>query len=180
MSDIVIDADIMRSAGTSEHPHSSHARQILEAIRDGGHRMVQCAPLMAEHRKHQGRFASAWRTSMVSRKQWVQWHYQEDAVLRETLVAALPSEFRIHRGPMAAQPRGGSFRFSTGSSGLIPAGRAGRGLLLNGCRDCRNGDSRNSGSAPADTKAVPPGLSPGRDGRPDKSEPRPRPGVPRG
>lgn len=91
MSDIVIDADIMRSAGTSEHPHSSNARKILDAIRDAGHRMVQCAPLKAEHDRHQSRYSSLWRTSMVTRKQWIHWKYEEDTALRETLVAALPA-----------------------------------------------------------------------------------------
>lgn len=92
MSDLVIDADIMRAAGESEHPHSSNARRLLETIRDAGHRMVQCAPLVAEHKKHQSAFASRWRASMVSRKRWVPWAYQEDGKLREVLVAALPSE----------------------------------------------------------------------------------------
>jgi predicted nucleic acid-binding protein len=92
MSDIVIDADIMRSAGTSEHPHSRNSRQVLEALRDGNHRMVQCAPLLEEHKKHRSRFASIWQTSMLSRKQWVRWEYKEDANLRRVLVAALPEE----------------------------------------------------------------------------------------
>lgn len=29
---------------------------------------------------------------MVSRKQWVHWNYEQDAALRESLVAALPAE----------------------------------------------------------------------------------------
>ena len=90
MSDIVIDADIMRSAGTSDHPHSSNARMVLEAIRNHGHRMVQCAPIREEHTRHQSRFAYTWRAEMVSRRQWVHWQYMEDAELRKTLVAALP------------------------------------------------------------------------------------------
>lgn len=90
MSDIVIDADIMRSAGTSEHPHSRNSREVLEAIREGNHRMVQCAPLLAEHKKHRSRFASTWQTSMLSRKQWVRWEYQADDGLRSVLLAALP------------------------------------------------------------------------------------------
>lgn len=90
MSDIVIDADIMRSAGTSEHPHSSNARRALEAIWNAGHRMVQCKPIKDEHDRHQGRYASLWRTRMVSRKRWIHWDYKEDVALRQTLVAALP------------------------------------------------------------------------------------------
>ncbi len=92
MSDIVIDADIMRSAGTSEHPHSRTAREVLETIRDGNHRMVKCAPLRAEYRKHQSRFATTWLATMTARKQSVHWTYEEDAVLRKTLVKALPPD----------------------------------------------------------------------------------------
>ena len=95
MSDIVIDADIMRSAGTSEHPHSSNARKVLDAIWDAGHRMVQCAPLKEEHDRHQGRYASLWRAKMISKKRWKHWKYVEDTVLRNTLVAALPAESRV-------------------------------------------------------------------------------------
>lgn len=90
MSDLVIDADIMRSAGTSEHPHSRNSRELLKAVREGNHRMVQCAPLLAEHRKHQSGFSMTWRSSMISRKQWVHWDYREDADLRKALVEALP------------------------------------------------------------------------------------------
>jgi len=92
MSDIVIDADIMRSAGKTEHPHSSNARKVLEAIRDAGHRMVQCAPLKVEHDIHHSRYSSLWRTNMISRKQWIRWEYTQDAELRVTLIAALPEE----------------------------------------------------------------------------------------
>ena len=94
MSDIVIDADIMRSAGKSEHPHSSNARKVLDAIWDAGHTMVQCAPLKVEHVRHQGRYASLWRTKMVSRKRWTHWNYVADKELRTILVAALPAGSR--------------------------------------------------------------------------------------
>lgn len=94
MSDIVIDADIMRSAGTSEHPHSSNARKMLDAVWDAGHRMVQCAPIKEEHDRHQGRYASLWRTKMISKKRWVHWRYMENADLRRILVEALPAGSR--------------------------------------------------------------------------------------
>jgi hypothetical protein len=90
MSDIVIDADIMRSAGTSEHPNSSNARKLLDAVWDAGHRMVQCAPIKEEYDRHQGRYASLWRTKMISKKLWVHWKYKEDKDLRRVLVDALP------------------------------------------------------------------------------------------
>lgn len=92
MSDIVIDADILRSAGTSEHPHSKSSRELLEAIREGNHRMVQCAPLLAEHKKHRSRFAATWQANMTARKQSVYWKYEEDTALRKALVDALPPD----------------------------------------------------------------------------------------
>jgi hypothetical protein len=90
MSDIVIDADIMRSAGISEHPHSSNARKVLDTIWSAGHNMVQCAPLKQEYDKHQGRYAATWRAKMISKKRWRYWDYQEDSTLRNSLVKALP------------------------------------------------------------------------------------------
>lgn len=88
MSDLVIDADIMRASGISEHPFSKNARLILEKIRDGGHRLVQTPALKQEHDKHQSRLAKQWRGSMVSRKQWVPKRPSEDTSLREHLVKA--------------------------------------------------------------------------------------------
>lgn len=88
MSDLVIDADIMRASGLSEHPVSKNARLILERIRDGGHRFVQTPALKKEHDKHQSLLAKQWRGSMVSRKQWVPKKPPEDMVLRQHLVRA--------------------------------------------------------------------------------------------
>jgi hypothetical protein len=45
MSDLVVDADIMRASGASEHPVSKNARLVLERIRKGGHRLVQTPAL---------------------------------------------------------------------------------------------------------------------------------------
>lgn len=88
MSDLVIDADVMRAAGISEHPVSKNARLILERIRDGGHRLVQTPALKKEHDKHQSLLAKQWRGSMVSRKQWVPKKPSEDMPLRLHLVRA--------------------------------------------------------------------------------------------
>ena len=105
MSDIVIDADIMRSAGTSQHPHSSNARKLLDAVWDAGHRMVQCAPLKQEHDRHQGRYASLWRTKMISKKRWVHWKYEENTDLRRILDnLSVPISFPPHP-PQRQHPR---------------------------------------------------------------------------
>lgn len=88
MSDLVIDADIMRASGTSEHPVSSNARLLLETIRERRHRLVQTRALKEEHDRHQSRFARMWRVFMVSRKQWVLIEAPEDPMLRRRLVRA--------------------------------------------------------------------------------------------
>jgi len=88
MSDLVIDADVMRSAGTTEHPISRQARAVLEAVRASGHRLVHTAALKTEHDKHQSRFARTWRNSMVSRRQWVRYEPPDDRRLRSHLVRA--------------------------------------------------------------------------------------------
>lgn len=88
MKDLVIDADIMRASGTTQHPVSKNARLILEMVREKGHRLVQSRALKAEHDKHQSRFAATWRGNMVARKQWVLIDVPEDADLRERLAVA--------------------------------------------------------------------------------------------
>jgi hypothetical protein len=92
MSDLVIDADLMRAAGFSEHHVSRNSRLILEQIRAGGHRLVHTPSLKREHDKHQSLFAKQWRGSMVSRKQWVPITPPENAALRQHLVRAQNSE----------------------------------------------------------------------------------------
>lgn len=86
MSELVIDADVLRSAGTTDHPFSKNARSILEAVRSADHLLVQTAALKTEHDKHQSRFAKTWRANMVARKRWVPKRAPEDPRLRQHLV----------------------------------------------------------------------------------------------
>jgi hypothetical protein len=90
--DLVIDADIMRAASTSEAPLASNAKKALDAIRDGKHRMVWCGPLIAEYKKHKSRYSATWRANMISRRLHRYWDYSEDAALRKTLVKAQPED----------------------------------------------------------------------------------------
>lgn len=90
--DLVIDADIMRAASTSEAPLASNAKKALDAIRDGKHRMVWCGPLIAEYKKHESRYSATWRANMISRRLHRYWDYSEDAALRQTLVNAQPGD----------------------------------------------------------------------------------------
>ncbi|EMP1653193.1 MULTISPECIES: hypothetical protein [Acinetobacter calcoaceticus/baumannii complex] len=65
---LIIDADIMRSAGTSEHPVSSTSRNLLIKIKDEGLVAVYCPTLMQEWKKHRSNYARQWIVAMVSRK----------------------------------------------------------------------------------------------------------------
>ncbi|MEX5353671.1 hypothetical protein WCE02_20235 [Pseudomonas juntendi] len=65
---LVIDADIARSSGETEHPISSGSRRLLEAVSISGHKLALCPTLRAEWRKHQSRFAIKWLASMYARK----------------------------------------------------------------------------------------------------------------
>ena len=95
--DVVIDADVMRSAGASDHPISSSSREALNAIRAGGHRMVSSGPIREEHKKHSGKFAKTWQASMYARRQVVAWTYVADQDLRNRLAQAFPPEATAQR-----------------------------------------------------------------------------------
>jgi len=64
--DLVIDADVMRSASEKEHPISSNSREVLELVRDRGHRVVHSQRIFEEHKKHESRYSSTWRVSMIA------------------------------------------------------------------------------------------------------------------
>ncbi|MEA1229340.1 hypothetical protein ODQ17_08195 [Acinetobacter sp. IRS14] len=67
----IIDADIMRSAGTSEHPVSSTSRHLLNEIKDGKGVAVYCPTLMQEWKKHRSSYAKQWTVAMISRKKLI-------------------------------------------------------------------------------------------------------------
>lgn len=64
----VIDADIARSSGMTEHPVSSGSRKILESVSTGGHKAAMCATLRKEWKDHKSSFATRWMASMVAKK----------------------------------------------------------------------------------------------------------------
>jgi hypothetical protein len=65
---LVIDADIARSSGLSEHPVSSGARKLLDLVKTTGHCVVMCPILRAEWNKHQSIYAQKWFASMIAKK----------------------------------------------------------------------------------------------------------------
>jgi predicted nucleic acid-binding protein len=66
---IIIDADIARSSGTTEHPVSSGSRAILDSVKNNKHKIVMCPLLFAEWKKHHSVFAKRWLSSMIAKKQ---------------------------------------------------------------------------------------------------------------
>ncbi|WP_035335531.1 hypothetical protein [Acinetobacter lwoffii] len=67
----IIDADIIRSAGYSEHPISSTSRNLLDAVIKHKSETVYCKTLMAEWRKHKSTYSTKWIASMISKKKLV-------------------------------------------------------------------------------------------------------------
>lgn len=67
----VIDADIARSSGLSEHPVSSGSRMLLESVASLGHKVAMCPVLRQEWKKHKSNFSTKWLASMVARRKIV-------------------------------------------------------------------------------------------------------------
>jgi hypothetical protein len=69
---LVIDASVAASAGTTAHPESSACRNFLFILSEVGHTIVMTALIQTEWNLHSGKFATAWLAQMVSRRQ-VKW-----------------------------------------------------------------------------------------------------------
>ncbi len=65
---VIIDADIARSSGMTEHPVSSGSRSLLNTVSKNGHMLAMCPTLGAEWKKHRSLFATRWLASMVAKK----------------------------------------------------------------------------------------------------------------
>jgi hypothetical protein len=65
---VVVDADIARSSGTSEHPVSSGSRALLDNVSKNGHTLAICPTMMSEWKKHKSIFAKKWLASMIAKK----------------------------------------------------------------------------------------------------------------
>lgn len=65
---VVIDADVAKSAGLTEHPISSSSRIFLQNMKENGHKAVMCKKLLHEWNKHNSKFAKTWLSSMFAKK----------------------------------------------------------------------------------------------------------------
>lgn len=69
-SHIVVDADVARAAGLSEHPVSKNSRNVLLGISDSGLHVAFCPILLSEWRTHRSLLSAKWLASMVARKKF--------------------------------------------------------------------------------------------------------------
>ena len=65
---LVIDADVVHSAGETEHPISSACRRFLETVLDVGHHVVITDAILAEWHNHMSRYSRRWRRQMYGRR----------------------------------------------------------------------------------------------------------------
>ena len=63
-----IGADVVHSAGETEHLVSSACRRFLETVLDVGHQVVMTDAIMAEWRNHLSRYSRRWRRQMYGRR----------------------------------------------------------------------------------------------------------------
>lgn len=67
---VVVDADVARSAGLTEHPVSKSARDLLRGISQANLHVAFCPLLLAEWRQHKSLLSARWLNSMIARKKF--------------------------------------------------------------------------------------------------------------
>jgi hypothetical protein len=65
---IVVDADVARSAGITEHPRSKACRGVLDAMLKYCHKLAWTSDIAEEWKRHQSSYAIQWRAAMTARK----------------------------------------------------------------------------------------------------------------
>ena len=67
-SQVIVDADIARSASETEHPISSASRSLLTQMLERELMVVMCDQLANEWREHRSLYSRKWLGSMTARK----------------------------------------------------------------------------------------------------------------
>lgn len=91
---LVIDADVVHSAGETEHPISSACRRFLETVLDARHHVVMTDAILEEWRHHMSRYSRRWRRRMYGRRLVIQIEVNEDEILRGRIDAAVHRDQR--------------------------------------------------------------------------------------
>lgn len=86
---LVIDADVAKSAGESEHPTSSACRKFLEAVLNVGHCVVMTQAIRNEWRCHMSKYSRKWQTRMWGRRRVFCLEDERDDQLRERIDGAV-------------------------------------------------------------------------------------------
>lgn len=92
---LVIDADVVHSAGETEHPISSACRKFLETVLDARHRVVMTDAILEEWRHHMSRYSRRWRRRMYGRRLVIQIEVNEDETLRGRIDAAVHRDQKV-------------------------------------------------------------------------------------
>ena len=93
---LVIDADVARSAGETEHAVSSACRQFLDAVTKFRHRVVMAPEIQEEWREHASRYTHRWLGRMYARRLVDRPAVGRDDRLRLRVAAVLPSAGDLH------------------------------------------------------------------------------------
>ena len=93
---LVIDADVARSAGETEHPVSSACGKFLSTTTELGHRVVVTGEIRREWRKHASRYTRRWLVGMYGGR--LVWGSTVDCddQLRRRVACELPGLQDIH------------------------------------------------------------------------------------
>lgn len=91
---LVIDADVLQSAGESEHPVSSACRSYLMTVLSVGHHIVMTEAIQEEWRRHRSTYSRKWLTQMWGRKRIYRVEGERDVTLREQAERVLPDDQR--------------------------------------------------------------------------------------
>ena len=93
---LVIDADVARSAGLSEHPISSACREFLATVLSIGHHVVMSEAIQEEWGRHRSIYSLKWLTRMYGKKQVDRNKIEPDEDLRERIdMAVIPNHKAI-------------------------------------------------------------------------------------
>lgn len=82
---LVIDANVVRSAGESENPTSSACRKFLKAVLNVRHRVVMTPAIRKEWRRHMSNYSRKWLRQMWGRQRVVPIEGERDEQLRERI-----------------------------------------------------------------------------------------------
>jgi hypothetical protein len=80
---LVIDADVARAAGETQHPVSSACRDVLDNVLEICHKIVLSPILREEWTKHQSKYATTWLKTMIAKRKVQFKQIPEDQILRE-------------------------------------------------------------------------------------------------